>query len=272
VRAALPPGSPFTSDIPTLREALARTLSTRGRTALFDAIADGMAYLKKGRHERNVLVVISDGGDNASRTTYAGAIAPGKPSLQVHPAHEVMLMIRRVLPMALVFALALGPLSGAAAVKSERAQPEQPGDRPLPLLLAPAEDVYPLKVQLMTLAQHLWSLGGLYVWVPNVRIDEVLSAQAFVIEPTHRFDRSGRALVVLGEPGATLEPDVTIELTGVTYTGASARRGAQVPAGIVSQDVADEFEHGPVIVADEIWMLGRVPVYSRRDAAAARRQ
>ena len=42
VRPALPPSAPFTSDIPTLRDALIRTLSTRGRTALYDAIGAGL--------------------------------------------------------------------------------------------------------------------------------------------------------------------------------------------------------------------------------------
>jgi Ca-activated chloride channel family protein len=37
---------------------------------LFDAIASGLEYLRGGRHERRVLVVVSDGGDNASHTTF----------------------------------------------------------------------------------------------------------------------------------------------------------------------------------------------------------
>lgn len=70
VRAALPETTPFTSDIPTLRDALTGTLTTRGRTALFDAIAAGLRYLERGHDERKVLVVVSDGGDNASRATF----------------------------------------------------------------------------------------------------------------------------------------------------------------------------------------------------------
>jgi len=71
VRAALPMSAPFTSDIRTLREALTHALSTRGRTALFDAITTGLNYLRQGHQERKVLVLVSDGGDNASRTTFA---------------------------------------------------------------------------------------------------------------------------------------------------------------------------------------------------------
>jgi Ca-activated chloride channel family protein len=70
VRAALPPTAPFTSDVAVLQEALTNTIRARGRTALFDAIAAGLDYLGRGHHERRVLVIVSDGGDNASHTTF----------------------------------------------------------------------------------------------------------------------------------------------------------------------------------------------------------
>ena len=40
-----------------------------GRTALYDAVAAALAHIRTSRIERKVLLVISDGGDNASRTT-----------------------------------------------------------------------------------------------------------------------------------------------------------------------------------------------------------
>jgi Ca-activated chloride channel family protein len=70
VRAALPREMPFTSDAQILRSALSDTVRARGRTALYDAIADGIEYLSAGQYERKVLVVVSDGGDNASETTF----------------------------------------------------------------------------------------------------------------------------------------------------------------------------------------------------------
>jgi Ca-activated chloride channel homolog len=70
VRAALPPTAPFTSDVAVLQYALTNTIRAYGRTALFDAIAAGLDYLGRGRHERRVLVIVSDGGDNASQTTF----------------------------------------------------------------------------------------------------------------------------------------------------------------------------------------------------------
>jgi Ca-activated chloride channel homolog len=47
-----------------------RTLNTRGRTALYDAIGAGLAYLSGANHERRVLLIVSDGDDNVSRATF----------------------------------------------------------------------------------------------------------------------------------------------------------------------------------------------------------
>jgi Ca-activated chloride channel homolog len=58
----------FTSDGDVLRRALDRS-TARGQTAFFDALAAAMRHLEKGHEARKVLVVVSDGGDNASRTT-----------------------------------------------------------------------------------------------------------------------------------------------------------------------------------------------------------
>ena len=74
VTAVLPAGAPFTSDGTVLRGALERGINSRGRTALYDAIAGGVSYLGRGSRERKVLVVFSDGGDNASRTTKEEAV------------------------------------------------------------------------------------------------------------------------------------------------------------------------------------------------------
>lgn len=66
----LPPGQPFTTDHADLKRALDRT-TARGQTALFDAIAQGLRQLAEGHRSRHVLVVVSDGGDNASRTRFS---------------------------------------------------------------------------------------------------------------------------------------------------------------------------------------------------------
>jgi Ca-activated chloride channel family protein len=68
VSSMLPATAPFTGDATTLRQALASRLRMRERTALYDALSAGLDYLARGTSERKVLVVVSDGGDNASRT------------------------------------------------------------------------------------------------------------------------------------------------------------------------------------------------------------
>jgi Ca-activated chloride channel homolog len=74
VRPVLPATAPFTNDASTLRSALSRALRTNGRTALFDALCAGLDYLKHGHYERQALVLVSDGRDNASRATFADVI------------------------------------------------------------------------------------------------------------------------------------------------------------------------------------------------------
>jgi VWFA-related protein len=80
VTASLPPSAPFTSDSVVLEAALERSVSARGRTALYDAISIGVDYLSRGTRERRVLVVLSDGGDNASRATRAAAVRKAQAS------------------------------------------------------------------------------------------------------------------------------------------------------------------------------------------------
>jgi VWFA-related protein len=74
VVAALPDDEPFTTDVPTLTSRLNSVLTTWGRTALFDAISSGLDYLSRGTYERKVLVAVSDGGDNASHTSFAEVV------------------------------------------------------------------------------------------------------------------------------------------------------------------------------------------------------
>ena len=65
VRRGLPPQMSFSSDLEQLRAALERGIP-EGKTALYDAVEEGLEQLKPGRHEKKALVLISDGGDNAS--------------------------------------------------------------------------------------------------------------------------------------------------------------------------------------------------------------
>ena len=69
VREAWAPRVIEESDLSVLRATLENSISARGKTALYDAIARGLERLGRGRHARQVLVIVSDGSDNASRTS-----------------------------------------------------------------------------------------------------------------------------------------------------------------------------------------------------------
>lgn len=66
-------GERFTNNITQLRNALIQT-ACAGQTALYDALAVGLKHLKYGHHEKKVLLVISDGGDNASQHDLRGVL------------------------------------------------------------------------------------------------------------------------------------------------------------------------------------------------------
>jgi Ca-activated chloride channel family protein len=70
VSMGLPANSPFTSNAAQLETALSRNVIT-GMTALYDAIAAGLEQLQKGKWDKKVLIVVSDGGDNASKRNLA---------------------------------------------------------------------------------------------------------------------------------------------------------------------------------------------------------
>jgi Ca-activated chloride channel homolog len=63
---ALPENIAFTDQVKQLEVALSRSLPS-GETALYDAVAAALQHLKKGTRDKKVLIVISDGGDNASK-------------------------------------------------------------------------------------------------------------------------------------------------------------------------------------------------------------
>jgi Ca-activated chloride channel homolog len=56
----------FTSDLTEMRTALER-IDARGSTALYDAVIGSLDHLKKGTRDKKVLLVVTDGEDNASR-------------------------------------------------------------------------------------------------------------------------------------------------------------------------------------------------------------
>jgi Ca-activated chloride channel homolog len=69
VMMGLPPDKPFTSDVGDLRQAFGR-FAIQGRTKLYDGLAAAINHLPRATHQKKVLVLVSDGGDNASQHTY----------------------------------------------------------------------------------------------------------------------------------------------------------------------------------------------------------
>jgi VWFA-related protein len=67
-------GKPFTSNAKDLEGAVS-AVSARGRTALYDAVAQGLSHLRFGHCEKKALIIVSDGGDNASHQTFSQILA-----------------------------------------------------------------------------------------------------------------------------------------------------------------------------------------------------
>ena len=74
VSFGLPDDTPFTDEAAQLRVALSG-IAADGMTALYDAVAAALEHLKKGNRDKKVLIVISDGGDNASTHKLAQIMA-----------------------------------------------------------------------------------------------------------------------------------------------------------------------------------------------------
>jgi VWFA-related protein len=74
VSFGLPANTPFTNNTAQLEVALSK-VAADGMTALYDAVAAALDHLKKGNRDKQALIVISDGADNASRHNMAQIMA-----------------------------------------------------------------------------------------------------------------------------------------------------------------------------------------------------
>ena len=75
----LPSETAFTSDDAALRMALQKS-TARGRSAVFDAVIQALEHVRRGSAQKKALIVISDGGDNASRHTLPDLLHAAKRS------------------------------------------------------------------------------------------------------------------------------------------------------------------------------------------------
>jgi Ca-activated chloride channel family protein len=66
IRHGLPTGVSFTRSAPQIVSSLIR-FPPGGKTALYDAVIAALEHLETATHQKRVLLVLSDGGDNASR-------------------------------------------------------------------------------------------------------------------------------------------------------------------------------------------------------------
>ena len=69
----------FTNDPKELQEALER-IDSRGSTALYDAVVGSLDHLKKAHKDKRVLLVITDGDDDASRKSFEYTIKAAQQS------------------------------------------------------------------------------------------------------------------------------------------------------------------------------------------------
>jgi Ca-activated chloride channel family protein len=80
VKAGLPPDVPFSDNVKQLSEALDRG-APQGTTRLYDAVLEGLRKVELGRRGKKALLVISDGGDNASEHTRAQMLSAVEASI-----------------------------------------------------------------------------------------------------------------------------------------------------------------------------------------------
>jgi len=84
VTRGLPAAIPFSNRPDELAGAISGTPAT-GKTALYDAVWKGREWLASGSRDKKVLILISDGGDNASTHTRADVLQAGnKSNIQVY--------------------------------------------------------------------------------------------------------------------------------------------------------------------------------------------
>jgi VWFA-related protein len=83
VTRGLPTATAFTNRPDELARAISSTPAT-GKTALYDAVWKAREWVAAGSRDKKVLIVISDGGDNASAHTLAEILQAGnKSNIQV---------------------------------------------------------------------------------------------------------------------------------------------------------------------------------------------
>lgn len=74
VSVELMSGKAFTHDAVELQKAI-YAVSANGQTALYDAVIEGLIHIELGQWEKKALIIVSDGGDNASHAKFSELLA-----------------------------------------------------------------------------------------------------------------------------------------------------------------------------------------------------
>jgi VWFA-related protein len=82
VSFGLPADTPFTDRPEKLQLALS-SIHTVGETALYDGIAAALEHLRQSNRDKKVLILITDGGDNASTHTLAQVLEMARQSAAI---------------------------------------------------------------------------------------------------------------------------------------------------------------------------------------------
>ena len=93
VRRAWGPSIVSEMDTGDFRTAMAASIVARGMTAIYDGLLAGLAQLEHARHTRQVLVAVSDGGDNASQAKLEDALR------RVHESDAMVYTVALVDPL-----------------------------------------------------------------------------------------------------------------------------------------------------------------------------
>ena len=93
VRHAFGPRVIGEMDPHAFRAAMSEAIVARGMTAIYDGIAAGLSRLERARHTRQVLIAVSDGGDNASKATQDEVLA------RVHDSDATVYTVALVDPL-----------------------------------------------------------------------------------------------------------------------------------------------------------------------------
>jgi Ca-activated chloride channel homolog len=82
VSLKLPGGGPFTGDPQELERDVSASFA-QGQTALYDAVSAGLNHLQLAHWDKRALVIVSDGGDNASEHKYSDVLVSARRSQAV---------------------------------------------------------------------------------------------------------------------------------------------------------------------------------------------